>query len=215
MSIQSFAPRAQANWDLNLPVGGAQPVAPAATAPAAPVTQAPQQADPWANWSPKGQLFDYAYDAYVFSKFPLNMGGPEFWTGGQARMKLASLFSKIPSDRMITLAVREQFMKVQGMTPDHARVLQMAYYNHLNSDPTLRNTPPLNWLAQYGAGGTMNDWLVRGPLIVEMNLIAGQVALQNGWAPDVPGNGALTNYGAAASRLLPPVAPNVPVAPTR
>jgi hypothetical protein len=215
MSIQSFTPRAQANWDLNLPVGGTQPVAPAApAAPTAPVQpQAPQQGNPWENWSAKGQLFDYGYDAYMFSKFPLNVGGPSFWTGGGLRMKMASMFSKIPQERLIVLAVREQFMKVQGMTPDHARVLQMAYYNHLNSDPTLRNTPPLNWLAQYGAGGTMNDWLLRGPLIVEMNLIAGQVALEQGWAPDVPGNGTLTKYGASALSLLPPAVPSAPVAP--
>jgi hypothetical protein len=214
MSISSYTPAPQSNWSLNL-VGGAAPAAattPAAPQAAAPVAQ-PQAADPWANWSPKGQVFDYAYDAYMFTKFPLNVGGVDFWTGGPLRMKAASLFSKIPSDRMTTIAVREQFMKVQGMTPDHARVLQMAYYNHLNNDPAMRNTPPLNFLAQYAASGGINDYLLRGPLIVEMNLIAGQVALQAGWAPDVPGNTALKNYGALAARLLPPAAPSVPTQP--
>jgi hypothetical protein len=52
---------------------------------------------------------------------------------------------------------------------------------------------------------------VRGPLIVTMNLIAAQVALEQGWAPDVPGNSKLTSYGAAAAALLPAAVPTVPV----
>jgi hypothetical protein len=209
MSVQFNTPvRTQSNWNVNLPVA-AQPVG--GTTPTAPVQAQPaQQADPWANWSAKGQVFDHAWDAYMFTKFPLSLGGTSFWTGGSVRMKLASMFSKIPQDRLVTIAVREQFMKVDGLTADHARVLQMAYYNHLNNDPAMRNTPPLNWLAQYGASGGMNDWLLRGPLIVEMNLIAAQVAMEKGFAPAVPGNELLKGFGAKALTLLPPAVPTVP-----
>lgn len=210
MSIQSFNASPTQSWNVGLPttvqpMGGTAPVAPVQAQPAQ------QAADPWANWKPQGKVFDHAYDAYMFTKFPLSLGGTKFWTGGQFRMKIASMFSKIPQERLVTIAVREQFMKVQGMTPDHARVLQMAYYAQLNADPALRNTPPLNWLSQFGGGGTMNDWLVRGPLIVTMNLIAAQVALEQGWAPDVPGNSKLSSYGAAAAALLPAAVPTVPV----
>ena len=204
MSVQFSHPvRPQASWNVQLPVaqptGGSQPTA-----------QSQPAADPWANWSPKGQVFDHAYDAYMFGKFPLNLGGAGFWTGGGLRRTIATAFSKIPEDRLVAYAVREQFMKVEGLKPDHARVLQRAFYNHLTHNPALAGTPPLNWLAQYGATGSLNDFLLRGPLIVELNLIAAQVAMEQGFAPEVPGNNALTNFGQQAARLLPPTTPARP-----
>lgn len=199
--------RPASNWGVDLglrtaptaptaPVGGNQPVA-------RPATQA-QPAQDWGNWSGKGQVFDHAYDAYQFSKFPLSFGGVGFWTGGSIRRKIAGMFSKIPEDRLITLQVRHQLMRVEGMKPDHARVLQLAYFNHASTDPAVGRTHPLQWLSQYGASGSMNDWLLRAPLIVELGMHAAQVAIEQGFVPETPGKDALKRYGQAAAQLMPP-----------
>lgn len=204
INLNSTSYRPQSNWGVDLGVPVAAPAAPVGGNTPAPVAQPAAQTD-WSNWSAKGQLFDHAYDAYMFSKFPLSIGGVGLWTGSGLMRGLAKMFSKIPDDRLITMQVRHQFMKVEGMKADHARVLQLAYYNAANTNPAVGQTHPLQWLAQYGQSGTMADWLVRGPLIVEMGLHAASVTMDLGFTPDVPNNSTLKALGQKAAQLMPPV----------
>lgn len=225
MSIQSFNPapvRAQSSWNVDLglaqPAAGAAPVAPVAPPVSRPAAQpAAQPTTDWNNWSPKGTLFDHAYDAYQFSKAPLSLGGVSFWTGGSIRRSIASMISKIPNDRLVVMHTRQQFMKIEGMKPDTARLLTAAYYNAAQTTPGVAQTHPLQWMAQFGESGSLADWLVRGPLIVELNLHAAQIAMDQGFYPEVPNNSTLKAIGQAAGRLFAPVAPGpaAPQAPTQ
>lgn len=219
MSIQSYRPatvRPQSNWGVDLglaqPAAGSAPVAPAAPAPVAPPKATTQPTTDWNNWSPKGTLFDHAYDAYQFSKFPLSMGGVSFWTGGSLRRSIASMISKIPNERLVVMHTRQQFMKLEGMKPDTARLLTAAYFNAASTTPGVAQTHPLQWMAQFGESGSLADWLVRGPLIVELNLHAAQIAMDQGFYPEVPNNSSLKKYGQAAGQMFPPTAP-APQAP--
>ncbi|HEY9723500.1 MAG TPA: hypothetical protein V6D47_15925 [Oscillatoriaceae cyanobacterium] len=198
MSIQVSLPNLSVNYGAAPTIP--QPVAPAATAPATTAAQ------PF-MWSPKTQIEDNAYDAYAFSKFPLNLGGVGFWTGGSIRRSIASMFSNIPADRLQAYGVREQFMRLQGMSPDYARLLQMAYYQQVPANAMTTETMPLTWLAQFGAPGTLNDWMLRGPMIISLGALAAQTAMQMGYVPDVPGNQALESFGQQAAQIAPPVQP--------
>jgi hypothetical protein len=214
MSITSFNPMATSNWNLDLPVGGAAPAAPVApVAPVqatAPTPTATPVANPWGNWNGKGSTFDYAYDAYMFTKFPLNIGGPSFWGGGPIRRTIASAFSKIGQDRLAAYAIRAEFLKVPGMTPDSARLLEMAYVQQTNGQAPLSNKAPIRWLSQFGGGGGVNDFLVRGPLMILLGTCAAQCAMQFGFLPDVPGVGTIKDLGDAAMRIAPQVPSNMP-----
>lgn len=197
MSIQVSPVGAQINW--NGYAQPAQPAVPTATPTAMPVNTV--------TWSPKNQIEDNVYDAYQFSKFPLSLGGESFWTGGSIRRQIASWFSGIPTDRLTAYGVREQFMRLQGMTPDYARLLQMAYYQQVPANAANTEAAPLTWLAQFGAPGGINDWVLRGPMIVSLGVLAAQTAMQLGYVPDVPGNQALESFGQQAGQIAPPYAP--------
>jgi hypothetical protein len=150
------------------------------------------------NWSPKGSILDSGYDAYKFSQFPLSLGGVSLWSGSGFMRSLASAFSGIPTERLEVYNTRSQLMRVPGMKEDYARLLQMAY----TSSGT--NLKPMQWLAQYAAAGDINDYLLRGPLLVSLNLFAGKLAVDAGFVADVPGNNTLKALAQEAAKIAPP-----------
>jgi hypothetical protein len=200
-------------------IGSIRPatLTPTYTPPAAPVAADVTTASYGTNWNgldPHGNIFDCAYDAWKMNSFPMSLGGVPFWTGGPMRRAIAAMITGIPTERLQALAVRNQFMKVPGMIPDYARVLQVTYANHTQGQQPLkignfgsRVNGPLSWLAQYGAPGGVYDWTLRGPLEVEMNTLSVQMAMYSGFRPSVPGNNALENLARAASQYAPPLPP--------
>lgn len=187
------------------------------TTPAAAPAVAAAPASFGTNWNavdPHGHIFDYPYDAWKMNSFPMSAGTIGFWTGGPMRRAITSMITGIPTQRLQALAVRNQLMKVPGMTPDYARVLQLAYANHTQGQQPLkigtfgsRIDGPLGWLAQYGAPGSVYDWTLRGPLEVELNTLAVQMTMYTGFRPSVPGNNALENLARGASQFAPPLPP--------
>lgn len=204
MSIQATVSTAQPSWKIDLGALGATAPVGGAAQPAPVVQQQPAATNTWGSWNGKGQIYDYAYDAYVFSKFPLNIGGSSFWTGGPIRRGLVSMFSKVSNERLVALDIRNQFMKLPGMDADSARLLEMAYTQASNGKPATANKAPLRWLAQFGGGGSLNDWLVRGPLVLTLGILSAQVGVDFGFLPSVPGMDKLRELGDAALRVAPP-----------
>lgn len=169
-------------------------------------------AQPYGYASPKTTIYDHPYDAYKLERFPVSLGGPRFWGGGGIRRAIASFLTGVPEDRLKAYAVRAEFMKVPGMSPDHARLLQMVYANHTQGQMPLRHSllrggAPLSWLGQYGAPGGTYDWTLRGPLVLELNAASFSLQMSSGYRSDVPGNGELQRYGQAAMGMAPPMAP--------
>lgn len=210
--INGYAPqpvRAQNYWNIDLgltqPVGGSTPTAP--------VAQPQPQTDPWATWTPKGKVFDHAYDDYQFSRFPLSIGGVGLWAGNGVMRGLASAISKIPQERLQAYAVRQQFMKIDNLPPDHARLLQRSYFSAIENDPNVARQKPLEWLSQFGQSGSLAAWLVRGPQIVVLEALRIEIAMKDGFTPDGIGSTRLRGYGEAAMRLAPPPAPKAPQQP--
>lgn len=169
-------------------------------------------AQPYGYASPKTAIYDHPYDAYKLERFPISMGGPRFWGGGGIRRAIASFITGVPADRLKNYAVRAEFMKVPGMSADHARLLQSVYASHTQGQQPLRHSlfrggAPLSWLGQYAAPGGTYDWTLRGPLVVELNAIAFQMQMASGYRSDVPGTGAIQRYAQAAMGMAPPMAP--------
>lgn len=196
----------------NQPTGGAAPVAPqAAVAPANyypnQPTQQPNQAQSNYNWqyaNPKDHIFDHPYDGYAMNKGLMKLGGVGFWARFAPMRAIASMITKIPTQRLEAYAVREKFMKVPGMRPDYARVLQLAYFNQTGGQQPLGRNAPLSWLGQFGAPGGVNDWVLRGPFLLELNMVSVNYAMQTYHKPDVPGNNALEQLAQQAAMIAPP-----------
>ncbi|MDB5096036.1 MAG: hypothetical protein JWM80_457 [Cyanobacteria bacterium RYN_339] len=168
----------------------------------------------WNAINPHTHIFDFPYDGWKMNSFPISLGGIGFWTGGPMRKAITSMITGIPQDRLSALAVRTEFMKVPGMTPDYARVLQATYLANTQGQQPMkignfgsRISAPLSWLAQYGAPGGVYDWTLRGPLEIEMNTIAMQMTMYTGFRPSVPGNNALETLAQQAMRFAPPLPP--------
>lgn len=194
------------------PTGGAAPVAPMVQAQAVAPASYPQYAQPiqaqsnynWNYANPKDHIFDHPYDGYAMNKGLMKLGGVGFWTRFGVTRQIASMITKIPTQRLEAYAVREKFMHVQGMTPDYARILQQSYFNATGGQQPLSRNAPLSWLGQFGQPGGIADFTVRGPLIVEMNMNAFNYALQWGYKPDVPGNNTLERLAQGAAMQAPP-----------
>jgi hypothetical protein len=159
------------------------------------------------NWNyanPREHIFDHPYDGWRMNKGLMKLGGVGFWSRFAVTRAIASAITNIPTERLKAYAVREKFMQVPGMRPDYARVLQLAYAQQTGGQQPLANKAPLSWLGQFGAPGTVNDWIVRAPFQVTMQTIAVQSAMQTGHYPEVPGNRALESVGQQAMMIAPP-----------
>ena len=181
-------------------------VAPASFAQYPQQPQQPQTASAY-NWNyanPKDHIFDHPYDGYAMNRGLMKLGGVGFWASFGLTRQFASMVTKIPTQRLEAYAVREKFMKVPGMTPDYARVLQLSYLSQSGGQQPLARNAPLSWLSQFGQSGGIADWTVRGPMMLEMNMNAVNYAMQTYHKPDVPGNNALERLAQGAAMIAPP-----------
>ena len=227
-SISSYGPSATHRYPALLgpgaTTGGAAPVAQApapayaastyaptqAYAPAAtqgvlqaPVTAASAQYN-WNYANPRDHIFDHPYDGYAMNKGLMKLGGVGFWTRFGVTRSIASAITKIPEQRLHAYAVREKFMKVQGMKPDYARLLQISYFNKTGGQMPLQRNAPLSFLGQFGAPGDVNDWVLRGPFLLELHASSVQYAMSSFYKPEVPGNRELENLARGAMMIAPP-----------
>lgn len=233
MSIQSFGPSPATRYPALLgqpaATGGAAPVAQQpAYAPTTYVpTTAPAQAASFGqpigapvkaastdyNWNyahPRDHIFDHPYDGWAMNRGLMKLGGVGFWTRFSVTRSIASMITKIPQERLHALQVRHQFMKVPGMKPDFARLLQAAYANKTGGQMPLAHKAPLAWLGQFGAPGDVNDWVLRGPFLLELHAMSVQFAMQTFYKPEVPGNRELASIAQGAMMVAPPGYGGVP-----
>jgi hypothetical protein len=196
-----------------------QPAAPSvATASAAPPPTAQMGALSY-NWNmanPRDHIFDHPYDGWALNRGLMKLGGVGFWSRYTLTRNIASMITKIPTQRLRTYAVREKFMTVPGMKPDYARVLQLAYFDQTNGQMPLHRQGPLTWLAQYGAPGDLNDWILRGPFLVTLHTASVQYAMNTYHAPLVPNAREIMMFGQHAMMIAPPPfnpAPGQPIGP--
>jgi hypothetical protein len=164
-------------------------------------------ASPSFNWNtanPRDHIFDHPYDGYALNRGLMKLGGVGFWSRFSLTRSLASMVTKIPTERLHAYAVREKFMQVPGMRPDYARVLQLAYFSQTNGQMPLRKQAPLTWLGQYGAPGDLNDWILRGPFLVTLHTASVQYAMSTYHAPMVPNNREIQAFGQHAMMIAPP-----------
>jgi hypothetical protein len=160
------------------------------------------------NWNyanPRDHIFDHPYDGWAMNRGFVGLFPLGFWTRFAPMRGLASALTKIPEQRLHTYAVREKFMRVPGMRPDYARVLQLAYSNATQGQMPMQRNAPLSWLGQYGAPGDINDWVLRGPFILGLHTTAVQYGLATYHTPSVPGNGELLAIAQQALMIAPPV----------
>jgi hypothetical protein len=159
----------------------------------------------WGYANPRDHIFDHPYDGWALNRGIVGLFPLGFWTRFAPMRGLASAITKVPEQRLHTYAVREKLMRVQGMTPDHARVLQLAYFNATQGQMPLHRNAPLTWLGQYGAPGDINDWVLRGPFILSLHTTAVQYGLSTYHTPAVPGNRELQSLAQHAAMIAPPV----------
>lgn len=164
----------------------------------------------WGTWNGNSSTFDYAYDAYAFSKFPLSMGGPGFWGAGPVRRWLASTFSKVGEDRLYEYAIRAQFMKVPGMDPSTARLLQIVYAQETNGLAPIDDNAALRWFSQFSGNNVISNVLQQGPLMIAMGAAAAQCAVSFGFIPSVIGVNQIAALAQQAARIAPPLPAGTP-----
>jgi hypothetical protein len=196
--------------------GGAPVVAAPATAPvyaantylpSQPAPQPVQAAGVQYNWNyanPRDHIFDFPYDGYAMNKGLMKLGGVRFWASNGFTRSIASMITKIPNERLKAYYVREKFMQLPGMKPDFARLLQVSYAQKTGGQMPTWNNAPLSWLGQYAAPGGVNDWVVRGPFLLELNMLAVNYAMQTYHHPEVPGNRELEQIAQQAAMKAPP-----------
>jgi hypothetical protein len=158
----------------------------------------------WGYANPRDHIFDHPYDGWAMNRGIVGLFPLGFWTRFAPMRGLASAITKIPEQRLHTYAVREKLMRLQGMTPDYARVLQLAYFNATQGQMPLHRNAPLTWLGQYGAPGDLNDWVLRGPFILGLHTTAVQYGLSTYHTPSVPGNRELQALAQQAAMIAPP-----------
>ena len=95
-------------------------------------------------------------------------------------------------------------MRIPGMKPDFARLLQMAYNNQTGGQQPLHNRAPLQWLGQFSAPGAVNDWIVRGPLVIELSTLALNYGMSMMYTPEVPDATTLGYLAQQALSMSPP-----------
>lgn len=185
----------------------ALPAAVAQTSPTPARAQSLQISSPAFNWNtanPREHIFDHPYDGWALNRGLMKLGGVGFWSRYALTRNLASMITKIPTQRLHAYAVREKMMAIPGMRPDYARLLQLAYSDQTNGQMPLHRQAPLTWLGQYGAPGDLNDWVLRGPFLITLHATAVQYAMNTYHAPMVPSSRELQAFGQHAMMIAPP-----------
>ncbi|MEB3197274.1 MAG: hypothetical protein VKP62_08730 [Candidatus Sericytochromatia bacterium] len=205
--LLSPATRQASQWSAASAAAELATAGPAGSGPQGVVASAVWPQNNGYNWNylhPRDHIFDHPYDGWALNRGLMQLGGVRFWTRYAWTRAIASSLTKIPEQRLHAYAVREQFMRVPGMRPDHARLLQLAYQDQTMGRMPLHRLAALSWLGQYGAPGDVNDWVLRGPFLLTLHAASVQYAMGTYHAPAVPSNRELAALGQAALMIAPP-----------
>gem|GEM_PF-5614140 len=158
----------------------------------------------WNAANPREHIFDSPYDGWALNRGLMKLGGVGFWSRFSLTRAIAAMITKIPAQQLKAYSVRVSLMRIPGMKPDFARLLQMSYNNQTGGQQPLHNRAPLQWLGQFSAPGQLNDWLVRGPLVIELNTLAMNYAMSTMYTPEVPDATTLGYLAQQALSIAPP-----------